>query len=286
MPILEKERFREALIERMNLTGVTAAELARRTGVSKPQIDKLRQRKSAVTNVYDAAGNVTSRLLNGTTPLGGSIQYVPGTDQVDRMDLPSTGAVLDPSWTGRELNSVNFNGKTVAFGWALPISPNYGEENLKYLTTSTVAGNTRTNDFSIYNDRSRYPLWVKASAYKAPVQLEMGGGGRQRYWEEGRDGRGEGWVWHWGSGLLARSSNWAAGDTTSTILATYGYTALGVANAAVGLFLNVTKQVTGLLGGEIRNQGTTYRTAQEVPSFEVPAGVPWPRVQNFPPLAQ
>lgn len=54
MPILEKERFREALIERMNLTGVTAAELARRTGVSKPQIDKLRQRKSAVTNVYDA----------------------------------------------------------------------------------------------------------------------------------------------------------------------------------------------------------------------------------------
>lgn len=54
MMTLEKERFREALIERMELTGISAAELSRRTGVSKPQIDKLRQRRSAVTNVYDA----------------------------------------------------------------------------------------------------------------------------------------------------------------------------------------------------------------------------------------
>jgi len=54
VPTLDKERFREALIERMDLTRVTAAELARRTGVSKPLIDKLRQRKSEVTNVYDA----------------------------------------------------------------------------------------------------------------------------------------------------------------------------------------------------------------------------------------
>lgn len=54
MAVLDKTRFREALIERMELTGVTAAALARKTGVSKPQIDKLRQRRSEVTNVYDA----------------------------------------------------------------------------------------------------------------------------------------------------------------------------------------------------------------------------------------
>lgn len=38
----------------MDVTGVTAAELARATGVSKSQIDKLRQRKVEATNVHDA----------------------------------------------------------------------------------------------------------------------------------------------------------------------------------------------------------------------------------------
>ena len=52
--ISEKQRFREALIARMDLTGVTAAELARRTGIAKSQIDKLRQRKVDATNIYDA----------------------------------------------------------------------------------------------------------------------------------------------------------------------------------------------------------------------------------------
>jgi hypothetical protein len=50
----EKLRFREALIERMELTGVGAAEISRRTGVPKGVIDKLRQRRTDVTNVYDA----------------------------------------------------------------------------------------------------------------------------------------------------------------------------------------------------------------------------------------
>ena len=54
MAVLDKTRFRESLIERMDLVGISAAELSRRTGVSKAQIDKLRQRKSEVTNVYDA----------------------------------------------------------------------------------------------------------------------------------------------------------------------------------------------------------------------------------------
>ena len=48
------ETFREALIQHMDAAGVGAAEVARRTGVSKPVIDKLRQRKAITTNVGDA----------------------------------------------------------------------------------------------------------------------------------------------------------------------------------------------------------------------------------------
>lgn len=54
MSVLDRTRFREALIERMDLTGVGATDLSRRTGVPKTQIDKLRQRKSETTNVNDA----------------------------------------------------------------------------------------------------------------------------------------------------------------------------------------------------------------------------------------
>lgn len=52
--IVERQRFREALIERLNITGLTVAELARRSGVAKSQLDKLRQRKVDTTNVHDA----------------------------------------------------------------------------------------------------------------------------------------------------------------------------------------------------------------------------------------
>ena len=51
---MDKTAFREALIARLDLTGMPAAELARRTGVSKTIIDKLRQRRVEVTNVNDA----------------------------------------------------------------------------------------------------------------------------------------------------------------------------------------------------------------------------------------
>ena len=51
---IDKTRFREALIARMELTGIGATDLARRTGISKPQIDKLHQRKVETTNVHDA----------------------------------------------------------------------------------------------------------------------------------------------------------------------------------------------------------------------------------------
>lgn len=54
MVFLERDRFREALIERMDLTGISATELARRSGVSKATIDKLRQRRVEVTNIHDA----------------------------------------------------------------------------------------------------------------------------------------------------------------------------------------------------------------------------------------
>lgn len=50
----EKTAFREALLRHMAVAGVGAAALARATAVSKPQIDKLCQRKSETTNVADA----------------------------------------------------------------------------------------------------------------------------------------------------------------------------------------------------------------------------------------
>ena len=49
-----KTAFREALIRRMESDGITAAGLARDSGVTKTQIDKLRQRRAAATNVHDA----------------------------------------------------------------------------------------------------------------------------------------------------------------------------------------------------------------------------------------
>lgn len=49
-----KLRFRETLIRLMEERQVTAAELSRKTGISKGTIDKLRQRKVDVTNAFDA----------------------------------------------------------------------------------------------------------------------------------------------------------------------------------------------------------------------------------------
>lgn len=46
--------FRESLIAKMDEAGITAAELSRRTGVSKTKIDKLRQRVTVETTVSDA----------------------------------------------------------------------------------------------------------------------------------------------------------------------------------------------------------------------------------------
>ena len=46
--------FRDALIEGLEANGVSVAELARSTGVSKDQIHKVKQGKSRSTNVDDA----------------------------------------------------------------------------------------------------------------------------------------------------------------------------------------------------------------------------------------
>ena len=49
-----KLMFREALIARLNLEGLSAAELSRKTGINKGTIDKMRQRRTEATNVADA----------------------------------------------------------------------------------------------------------------------------------------------------------------------------------------------------------------------------------------
>lgn len=51
----DKERFREALIDWVHRSGISVADLARKTGISKGQLDKLMQRRVAATNVDDAA---------------------------------------------------------------------------------------------------------------------------------------------------------------------------------------------------------------------------------------
>jgi len=51
---IDRLSFREAMIERLDLTGITVADLARKTGVSKGLLDKLRQRRTETPNVYDA----------------------------------------------------------------------------------------------------------------------------------------------------------------------------------------------------------------------------------------
>ena len=46
--------YRESLIAHMDAAGISAAELARQTGVAKTKIDKLRQRVTVDTTVTDA----------------------------------------------------------------------------------------------------------------------------------------------------------------------------------------------------------------------------------------
>lgn len=46
--------FRQAFLEALDKTGITVAEVARRSKVSQEQLNKLRQRDGARTNVDDA----------------------------------------------------------------------------------------------------------------------------------------------------------------------------------------------------------------------------------------
>lgn len=51
--------FRSALLYHLDRTGLSIAEIARRSGVSKDQLTKVRQRENATTNV-DAAAKVAA----------------------------------------------------------------------------------------------------------------------------------------------------------------------------------------------------------------------------------
>ena len=52
---MSKMLFKDALIRHLEESGLSVAEIARRSGVGKGQLDKLRQGKSKSTNVDDAA---------------------------------------------------------------------------------------------------------------------------------------------------------------------------------------------------------------------------------------
>ena len=71
---MNRIKFRDALVAHFERTGVTAAELSRRTGVAKTQIDKLRQGKATTTNVDDAIliaeffGKTVNDFVSATAP--------------------------------------------------------------------------------------------------------------------------------------------------------------------------------------------------------------------------
>ena len=46
--------FRVAFVEALEMTGLSVAEIAKKSGVSKDQLNKLKQRNNAKTNVDDA----------------------------------------------------------------------------------------------------------------------------------------------------------------------------------------------------------------------------------------
>lgn len=72
------KNFRDAFLAALNETGLTVAEVARRAGVSKDQLNKLKQREAAKTNVDDAKrvaaafGSTLDEFLDGQEPLAQS----------------------------------------------------------------------------------------------------------------------------------------------------------------------------------------------------------------------
>lgn len=59
--------FRQAFIEALAETGMSVAEVSRQSGVSKDQLNKLKQRENAKTNVDDArrVAEVFGKTLDG-----------------------------------------------------------------------------------------------------------------------------------------------------------------------------------------------------------------------------
>lgn len=78
----DKERFREALIARVHAYGISVSELARKTGVSKSQLDKLMQRRVVSTNVDDAAtlarffGSTVEEFMGSAVPDANAIGLI------------------------------------------------------------------------------------------------------------------------------------------------------------------------------------------------------------------
>lgn len=82
--------FRDALLETLERTQMSVAELSRITGVSKDQLNKLRQREKAKTNVEDARKIAKAFGLSLD-------EFISGEISKEDMDLAQVLHQLEPS---------------------------------------------------------------------------------------------------------------------------------------------------------------------------------------------
>lgn len=85
--------FREKLIARMDETGISVAELARRSGVTYDTITKLKQRKGASTKAESA--QALARALGITEPPTGfddPAGFTPARRTLESLDAPASAS--------------------------------------------------------------------------------------------------------------------------------------------------------------------------------------------------
>lgn len=82
--------FRNAFLDALEASGLSVAEVARRSGVSKDQLNKLKQRETAKTNVDDArkVAEVFGKTLD---------DFIEGSITSEDIELADILAQLEPS---------------------------------------------------------------------------------------------------------------------------------------------------------------------------------------------
>jgi transcriptional regulator with XRE-family HTH domain len=87
---MDKLRFREAFIAHLDAAGFNTRQVADATGVSRDQMEKLRQRKVASTNVHDALR--IARFFGKTVE-----EFIGDIPEVENSDILTLIARLTPT---------------------------------------------------------------------------------------------------------------------------------------------------------------------------------------------